>query len=215
MDILKAREKARKLKEKGGKFEREALEERKSPPEEKPIIPEKTAIVFEEEKEVQEESFLELAEEELKHAFAEELTFEETEDYLVFTLSNENYAVKLDELKEVIKPRNITEVPGAPHYIKGIISLRGVILPIIDIRKKLNLPEERGEEATRFVLVETGGKQFGFQVDSIKDVKRIPKQKLEVPPPTMGHINREYISHFVHFDGNFIAVLNIEKLVEG
>jgi len=220
VDILKAREKAKKLKKK----EEKVVEEVHAPlPEEKeevmmevsqkPLIEEKTYIVMEEEKK-EEPSFAELAEEELKHAFAEEV-LEKKLDYLVFSISGENYALQLEELKEVIKPKSITPIPSAPPHIIGIISLRGIIVPIIDIKKILGISEEKEEISpdSRFVLVEVKGKQFGFCVDSIKDVMRIPKSRLEVPPPTMGDINRDFISYFVHRDNEFIAVLNLEKMV--
>lgn len=219
MDILKAREKAKKMKKGEKEVEKtEALEKKEkievvSEPPQKPIIAEKSYIVFEEEKK-EEKEFLEIAEEELKHAFAEEI-LEERLDYLIFSISGENYALQLGELKEVIKPKPITEIPSAPSNIIGIISLRGVIVPIVDIKKILGIADgiEDKSPDSRFVLVEVGGKQFGFCVDSIKDVMRIPKSKLEIPPITMGDINREYISYFVHQENEFIAVLNIEKIV--
>lgn len=219
MDILKAREKAKKLKKREEKATEEVPPEQKEKGEvlmegspQRPIIEEKSYIVMEEEKK-EEPSFVELAEEELKHAFAEEV-LEKKLDYLVFSISGENYALQLEELKEVIKPKPITPVPSAPPHIIGIISLRGVIVPIIDIKKILRISD--GKEAlsphSRFVLVEVKGKQFGFCVDSIKDVMRIPKSRLEIPPLTMGDINREFISYFVHRDNEFIAVLNLEKI---
>ncbi len=221
MDILKAREKAKKLKKKEEvKVEEPPVFEIKEKVEmekeisQKPIIEEKSYVIIEEEKKEEEAGFLELAEEELRHAFAEEV-LEEKLDYLVFSISGENYALPLEELKEVIKPKSITEIPSAPPHVLGIISLRGVIVPIIDIKKILGISDgtENKSPDARFVLVEIGGKQFGFCVDSIKDVMRIFKSKLEVPPPTMGNINRDYISYFVHIDNEFIAVLNLEKIV--
>jgi len=220
MDILKAREKAKKLKKKEEKVVEEApVLESKGKAEmvieapQKPIIEEKSYIILEEEKK-EEPGFLELAEEELKHAFDEEV-HEKKIDYLVFSISGENYALQLEELKEVLKPKPVTEIPAAPPHIIGIISLRGIIVPIIDIKKILRISD--GKEGispdSRFVLVEVEGKQFGFYVDSIKDVMRIPKSKLEVPPITMGDINRDYISYFVHRENEFIAVLNLEKIV--
>jgi len=220
MDILKAREKAKKLKKEEKVVEETPVPEPKEKGKmviessQKPLIEEKSYIVVEEEEKKEEPGFLELAEEELKHAFAEEV-LEKKLDYLVFSISGENYALQLEELKEVIRPKPVTRIPSAPPHIIGIISLRGVIVPIIDIKKILGISD--GKEGispdSRFVLVEVAGKQFGFYVDTIKDVMRIPKSKLEIPPLTMGDINRDYISYFVHRENEFIAVLNLEKIV--
>ncbi len=228
MDILKAREKAKKLKKKEEKTEvlEEIKEEKEKeiemgktlePPEGETLLKEKEVVIFEEkEKEREEVSFIQLAEEELEHAFAEEKVFEEGDNYLIFTLGGENYAVRLDELKEVIVWKPITQVPNAPEFVEGIISLRGRIVPIVEINKKLSIPfvEDVDSQRRRIVLVETEGKEFGFSVDAIKGVKNIPRTRLESPPSTIGNINKDYISYFVHMDGEFIAVLNISKIVE-
>lgn len=241
MDILKAREKAKMIKErkkKGKGIEEIDLEEKnvhkevseeemRSASEEKRVVPEEgerreevlkeeEAIIFKTEEE-KEEEFVELAEGELQHMFAGKVEmFEGVYDYLIFVLEGENYALRLDTLKEIIKCREITEVPGVPPHISGIISLRGNIIPIVDIKRILSISGEESVDMdrNRMVLVEVEGKVFGFKVDEVKGVKRIPFSKLEPPPPTLSHIKTEFISALVHLDGELITVLDISKVIE-
>lgn len=237
MDILKAREKAKRIKErrkkkkkvkaeeeelnqgKAGELPEEAEQEpagREEVEDKKTEVLKEEAIIFEPVEEKDEE-FIELAEGELQHMFAEKVElFEGVSDYLVFELEGENYALRLDTLREIIRCKDITEVPGVASHISGIISLRGNIIPIVDVKKILSISgEERIDpERNRMLLVEVEGKVFGFKVDEVKGVRRIAVSKLETPPPTLSHIKTEFISALVHLNGELITVLDISKVVE-
>ncbi|MCX5858378.1 MAG: chemotaxis protein CheW, partial [Proteobacteria bacterium] len=130
-------------------------------------------------------------------AESEEAEPEEAHELLGFTLGREEYGIEIQWIEEIIKPRSVTEVPRSPDYIPGIISLRGKIVPIMELERRLRLtPVAGASPATGGTAPETGriivvsdpeSKQsFGLKVGEVTEVIRLPFKELEPPPPTAG-----------------------------
>ena len=140
----------------------------------------------------------------------------EKETYLTFQLGKEYFAVNVVKVLEVLEKQHITKVPQAPDHILGIINFRGDILPVVDTRKKFNLPSLSLEEKN-FIIV------FDFSIDSkniiiaatadaVKDVIEIKPDEIK-PVPEMGiSYNTKFIAGAVRRDENFILLLDIEKV---
>ena len=92
-------------------------------------------------------------------------------------------------MKEVIRVRAITWLPRAPSIVKGIINLRGDVIPIIDLRDKFGLESREDSERTRVIVVEMDGRLMGLVVDSASQVVRIPADQIEPPPPVPGRVH--------------------------
>ena len=129
-----------------------------------------------------------------------------------FKIGNEEYGLEILKVKEVIRIKEITKLPKAPDFVKGVINLRGDVIPIIDLRVKFGLIQERYSSATRVIVVEVDGKSMGIVVDSVSHVIRIDDDQIE-NSPLLGGISKEYIRGVVKLDDRLIVLLNIDKIL--
>ncbi|UCD84439.1 MAG: chemotaxis protein CheW [Deltaproteobacteria bacterium] len=160
------------------------------------------------------EDFPELTGEELfGQAVGDEEEIEEPLEILCFMLANEEYAVDIMEIKEVIKVPEITEVPRVPEFVLGIISLRGTIIPVFDLRKRLGLKTKEMSRATKIIIASDNGKNLGMVVDKVTQVARISGKKLEPPPPVIGGVEAEYIQGLGRFRERLLILLNLQKVL--
>jgi len=135
-------------------------------------------------------------------------------ELLGFMLSDEQYALDILEIKEIVRLHAITSVPRSPRWLKGIVTLRGVIVPIFDLRSRLGLAEiEHGPE-TRIIIVYRGEEFAGLIVDSITQVMRLPVEAIEPPPQTIALVEAEYLRGVVRFRDQLVILLNLPRVVE-
>lgn len=135
-------------------------------------------------------------------------------ELLGFMLSDEQYALDIQDIKEIVRLHAITPVPRSPPWLKGIVTLRGVIVPIFDLRSRLGLAEiEHGPE-TRIVVVYRGEEFAGLIVDRITQVMRLPVEAVEPPPQTIGQVEAEYLRGVARFRDQLVILLNLPRVVE-
>jgi purine-binding chemotaxis protein CheW len=129
-------------------------------------------------------------------------------------LSDEQYALDILEIKEIVRLHAITPVPRAPAWLKGIVTLRGIIVPIFDLRSRLGLAEiEHGAE-TRIIVVYRGEEFAGLIVDRITQVMRLSVASIEPPPQTIGLVEAEYLRGVARFRDQLVILLNLPRVVE-
>jgi len=124
-------------------------------------------------------------------------THEEAEDlcqWLTFSLGTEEYALDIRQIKEIIKPRQVTEIPRVPDFILGVISLRGVIVPVFDLSRRLRLGNAELTTSSRIVVCRAGERSAGLLVDRISQVIRIPIRSIEPPPVVLSGLDRELVA---------------------
>lgn len=146
----------------------------------------------------------------------EEVKEEEEEQLqlLTFKLGGEEYALNIMDIKEIIRPREATEVPRTPDHILGIFSLRGKIIPIFDVSLRLGLPQgERGPQ-NRIVVVKSQEHFFGLHVDSVVQVLDIPLSKIEPPPEILGGVEGEFLRGIGRIDDRLIILLNLGRVLK-
>ncbi len=146
----------------------------------------------------------------------EEVKEEEEEQLqlLTFQLGGEEYALNIMDIKEIIRPREATEVPRTPDYILGIFSLRGTIIPVFDVSLRLGLPQgERGPQ-NRIVVVRSQEHFFGLHVDSVVQVLDIPLSKIEPPPEILGGVEGEFLRGIGRIDDRLIILLNLGRILK-
>jgi purine-binding chemotaxis protein CheW len=146
---------------------------------------------------------------------AQEETGKETyQEFLCFKVSNEVYGVDIMDIKELIKPREVTEVPRAPSFVSGIISLRGVIIPIIDMLDRLGLERKSLTGRERVIVVRHGTTFSGLLVDEIIQVARIAKDAIESAPTVLDGIDRDFVTGIGRADGRMIILLNLNNVID-
>ena len=129
-------------------------------------------------------------------------------------LSDEQYALDILEIKEIVRLQPITPVPRSPAWLKGIVTLRGVIVPIFDLRSRLGLAEIEHGPDTRIVVVYRGEEFAGLIVDRITQVMRLPVEAIEPPPQTIGLVEAEFLRGVARFRDRLVILLNLARVVE-
>lgn len=135
------------------------------------------------------------------------------EEFLGFRLDNEEYCVWIRSIKEIIRPSEITAIPRSPADILGLISLRGTIVPIFNIRRRLGLPAGDIGPKSRIVVVVLDAGPVGLVVDHVTEVISIDPDALEPPPPTMGEREASLVTATVRFQERIVGVLHLDRLV--
>ncbi len=144
---------------------------------------------------------------------------EETPDFavelLTFTLAKEDYAFKIEEVQEIIRPQRVTRIPKTEASLLGITSLRGKITPIIDLKKILSLDgDSAGDERKQKILILKGAKgAFGVLIDRIVGVIRLPSSGIVETPAHLPDAKMKFIEGVAVVEGRFISILRMEEMV--
>jgi purine-binding chemotaxis protein CheW len=137
--------------------------------------------------------------------------------YLTFTLGNEEYAVGVLKVREIIKLMEITAVPQVPPYVKGVVNLRGRVIPIVDLRVRFGLPAVQYAERTCIVVVELGLQDsallIGLIVDAVSDVLTIATDDLTDAANVGGPKETGYVEALARVKGRVKILLNIDRLL--
>jgi purine-binding chemotaxis protein CheW len=131
-----------------------------------------------------------------------------------FIVGDEEFAVPILSIQEIIKPIEWTRVPFVPDYVLGVFNLRGNVLPLIDLRKKFKAPAAEIDENTRFVVMKIKEEDVAFVIDKLTSAIRIPKKNILPPPDT--YQNDEDIIEGVGrlSDGRIITLLKVDNLIK-
>ncbi len=132
-----------------------------------------------------------------------------------FKLSDEQFGVEILCVREIIRVVSITRVPRAPGFVEGIINLRGEVIPVIDLRKRLNLESRKFDNSTRLIVVELNDQQIGFIVDSVSQVLRVPADAIEEPPEMVTGIDSEFILGVTRIDDGerLLLILDLKRIL--
>ncbi len=139
---------------------------------------------------------------------------EELAGYLWFTAGGENYAVTIGRVKEVIRPRRVTPVPGAPAAIMGILSQRGAIIPILDLSERLGFPTSSTATSRRIIVVRKGEGGCGLLVNRVGRVVMEPASNLEPVPGELPATERKFISGAIRYKGALLLLLDLDRLLD-
>jgi purine-binding chemotaxis protein CheW len=141
-----------------------------------------------------------------------EIAVESRLEYLCFRVSDEIYGINIMDIKEIIKQREVTEVPRAQLFVLGVLSLRGTIIPIIDMRIRLGLAREKPIGKERVIVIKYNNSFIGLLVDEVIKVVKIPLESIEPAPTVLDGIDRDFISGIGRSDGRLIIILNLENI---
>ncbi len=135
-------------------------------------------------------------------------------EFLIFRVSSEIYGINIMDIKEIIKPREVTEVPRAPAFVTGILSLRGTIISIIDMRLRLSLIREQTTGKERVVVIKNAENYCGLLVDEVIQVVRVPNEAVEPSPAVLEGIDRDFVFGIGRSDGRLIIILNLANIAD-
>lgn len=130
---------------------------------------------------------------------------------IVFQIKDKEYAIPVDRVSGIEKLMHITRVPKTVAFIKGVINLRGVITPIIDLRIRFGFEGVEYNDDTRIIIVVIDDMEVGLIVDSANDVLDIPVASIEPQPEVVGHIAADFISGVAKIDKRLLILVNLEK----
>ncbi|MBL6987659.1 MAG: purine-binding chemotaxis protein CheW [Methylobacter sp.] len=142
---------------------------------------------------------------------------EEQQQYLTFMLNGETYAISILRIKEIIQYGQLTEVPRMPNFIRGVINLRGAVVPVIDLSARFGKPPTQVSRRNCIIIIETTIEEethsVGVMVDAVNAVLEISDSEIE-PPPTFGtNIRAEFIAGMGKINGKFVIILNIQQVL--
>lgn len=141
----------------------------------------------------------------------------EQHQYLTFTLGVEMFAIGILAIREIIEYGHLTEVPMTPPFIRGVINLRGAVVPVIDLSVRFGRPAAEVTKRTCVVIIETGASgechQMGIVVDAVSEVLEIPAADIELAPEFGARIRTDFISGMGKVNGKFVILLDVDKVL--
>ncbi|KUO76124.1 MAG: chemotaxis protein CheW [Clostridia bacterium BRH_c25] len=136
-----------------------------------------------------------------------------TKQFVIFRLENEEYGIDILRVKEIKEMMRMTRVPKAAHFVCGVINLRGEIIPVIDLRKKFNLPDGEENNNTRIIIVAVDDITVGLVVDTSSEVIEISNSAIEGAPEVVGNVDQGFIYGIGKVGERLIILLDIVKIV--
>jgi len=133
--------------------------------------------------------------------------------WVTFFLDNEKYGIKVMQVQEVLRMTEIAPVPGAPHYVLGIINLRGNVVTVVDSRKRFGLPPQDSDDATRIVIIEAGEQVIGILVDSVAEVVDLRADDIEMAPNVGTDESSKYIQGVSSQSDELLILVDVNKLL--
>lgn len=132
---------------------------------------------------------------------------------VVFRIGKESYGVGIEFIREIVRIPEVTEVPDAPPFLEGVINLRGKILPVIDLKKRLRINGPERTKSTRVLITENSQSTVGLIVDSVSEVLNIQPDSIEAPPEMVAAVGVEYIKGVAKVEENLIILLDFSKIL--
>jgi len=137
-------------------------------------------------------------------------------EYLTFTLGKEEYGIEILKVQEIRGYEAVTRIANAPEFIKGVVNLRGIIVPIVDMRIKFNLGEVKYDQFTVVIILNVAGRVVGMVVDSVSDVIQLTAEQIRPAPEfASSTFDTRYITGLGTIDERMLILADIEKLMSG
>lgn len=133
---------------------------------------------------------------------------------VTFKIGVEEFGVDILRVQEIIRMMPITKVPNAPAFVEGVINLRGKVIPVIDMRKRFDMPPTKYSDQTRIEVMNLQGQVVGFVVDAVSEVLRIKESTIEPPPPVVAGIGSEYMKGVGKLEDRLLILLDLDKLLD-
>ncbi len=130
-----------------------------------------------------------------------------------FRVGSEMYALDIMRIKEIIRPQKLTSVPKAPQFIEGVINLRGVVIPVVDLRKRFDQTNTALGQKARVIICTVSGKIVGLMVDEVLEVRRCTRQEIQSSPQFLQGKGTDFFIGVYRRDDDLMMLLNLEKIL--
>jgi purine-binding chemotaxis protein CheW len=134
-------------------------------------------------------------------------------EFLTFVLGDEEYGVDILRVQEIRSYEPVTRLPDAPDYVKGVINLRGIIVPVVDMRLRFRLPSAEYNATTVMIVLSVVGRVVGMVVDSVSDVLHLSREHVRAVPDIDATIDRRFLTGIGTVDDRMLILLDIERLM--
>lgn len=132
---------------------------------------------------------------------------------IVFALADEEYGVEVEKVRTIERMMPLTRVPKTLDFIKGVINLRGVVIPVIDLRGRFNLPESEYTDNSRIIIIAINDMEVGLIVDAANDVIDVDSDQIQEPPEIVGGIRAKYLRGVAKIGERLLVLLNLEEVL--
>lgn len=129
-----------------------------------------------------------------------------------FKLGGETFGIEITKIREIILVGEITRVPEAPSYVKGLINLRSTVIPVIDLRSRFSLAETELTADSRIMVLHVGTRTIGIVVDSVNEVLRVTGEQISPAPPTVASAGNDYMTGLVRLKEDLLILLDVDRL---
>jgi len=133
--------------------------------------------------------------------------------FVVFTLGEAEFGVEIGQVLRIMRLVEITRVPRAPRFLEGIINVHGEIIPVVDLRKRLELPQGEYTDQARILIVEVGEQKIGMIVDSVTEIAWISASAIKPPPEMVADISGVYLTGVAAMDDRLIILLDLSRVL--
>ena len=130
-----------------------------------------------------------------------------------FRLGEDIYAVDIMRIKEIIRPQKLATLPKAPSFVEGVLNLRGAVIPVIDLRKRFDMPSLEIDQSRRLLIVMLAGRMLGIAVDEVTEVISVPVADIKPPPQVTQSSSAEYLVGVCLVQDDLIMLLNPDRLM--
>jgi purine-binding chemotaxis protein CheW len=137
----------------------------------------------------------------------------ETHEFLAFKLGSEEYGIDILKVQEIRGYEEPTRMANVPHFIKGVVNLRGIIVPIVDMRIKFNMPTVEYNEFTVVIILTVSGRVIGIVVDGVSDVTTLTTDQIKAAPDFSANVDTAYIIGLGTVDERMLILMDIERLM--
>lgn len=143
-----------------------------------------------------------------------EITQQTEAKVIIFELMDMEYAIEVDAVQGIERAISITRVPKTPSYVKGVINLRGVVTPVVDLRERFGLEPQEINDSTRIIIVSLADYEVGLIVDGANDVLDLPIEAIEPQPEVVGAVESDFIAGVAKVENRLFIMLELSKVLE-
>jgi purine-binding chemotaxis protein CheW len=132
---------------------------------------------------------------------------------VTFRVGGEEFGLDVFTVHEILRHTGVTPVPKAPPFVEGVLDVRGTLVPVVDLRKRFEVPQAPVTDETRIVLVEFEGERLGLVVDSVTEVLRVPETSILPPPSYVRGLAAEFIRGIVRLENRLIVLVDMDRIL--
>ena len=135
------------------------------------------------------------------------------QQYVIFKLSNEDYAINIMNVTEIIPFEQAVALPNVPDFVEGVINYRGSVIPIICLKKRFSIPLDKVDHNTRIIIINMGNKQVGFIVDEASQTMKIEDDQIDIARNISSNIDMKYINGVAKIENNLVILVDLERIL--